>query len=987
MKTFPRLALASAIAAALASPVAVQAQSADATLRGRAPASTDITARNVATGVTRRTKANAAGVYTLAGLPPGTYRVDAGPGTETVVTLTVASIATLNLSAAEEVVSGDPAMQEVTVTGRRLNEVRTSEVGTTVSQQQIETTPQMTRNFLEFADTVPGVVFEVDASGKTSLRGGAQNDNGVNVYIDGVGQKGYVRSGQSGQAGDTQGNPFPQLAIGEYKVITSNYKAEYDQISSAAITALTRSGTNEFRGEAFGTYTADNFRARTPGEVQSGTKTPSESKEYGVAFGGPIIEDKLHFFLTYEAKRYVTPKTVALEGSPPADIVAQLPADVTAELGPASIAFDEDLYFAKLDWSLSERDSISLSAKIRKEISQGTQTGTGVAQSASIEADNDDNRYELSWQHNADSWNNELQFTYEDAFFVPSVAAAEGVNGAVYTWNAGPNNDPRLIAVDGTDPRAAQNKGQEGWSLGNVITFPDVGGAHTIKAGVKYKVVDLTAADSIPGNPVFFYDVSPAGVAAIPWKAVFALPLEGYDSQVTSEDKQFGVFIQDDWAVNENLTLNLGLRWDVEKNPSYLNFQTPQFLLDSFNTEVAPGVTYGESLGLSSDPNVAIDINDYISTGNNRKEQRDSFQPRLGFSYDLGADEQHVIFGGAGRAYDRTLYDYLQLEQTKFTLATTELRFNTPDHGCTISASCVAWNPQFATDPGALPALLNGMAGEVNLINNDLKVPYSDQFSIGMRNRISDWQTSVSVSRILSKDGFVFRLGNRYTNGDFWQNRSQPWGNAPPGLAGNLIVGDNGIETKSTQVLLAAEKPFTEDSRWGATFSYTFTDAEQNRDIDQHYLFDASSINIFPFIVSNAAAKHRAVATGSYAGPWGLTFAGKITWASPVPKNDIGCLNAPATFPTGAACTAVGYDIGGTGYQSLDLQVTKSFELGDLGSMYLRIDGINLTNEYNFVDYINSNGADGVVNGGRYNRLGNITGLPRTVRASFGIKF
>ncbi len=361
MRTFPRLALASAIAAALASPMAVQAQSADATLRGNAPANADVTAQNVATGITRRTKANAAGAYTLPGLPPGTYRVNAGPGTETVVTLSVASTATLNLAPGEvageavgEVSSPEQPMQEVTVTGRRLNEVRTSEVGTTVSMQQIETTPQMTRNFLEFADTVPGVVFEVDASGRTSIRGGAQNENGVNLYIDGVGQKGYVRSGVSGQAGDTQGNPFPQLAIGEYKVITSNYKAEYDQISSAAITALTRSGTNTFQGEAFGTYTADNFRARTPGEVDSGIKTPSESKEYGVAFGGPIIEDKLHFFVTYEAKRYVTPKTVALEGSPPAAIVAQIPADVNAQLGPASIAFDEDLYFAKLDWQLGE---------------------------------------------------------------------------------------------------------------------------------------------------------------------------------------------------------------------------------------------------------------------------------------------------------------------------------------------------------------------------------------------------------------------------------------------------------------------------------------------------------------------------------------------------------------------------------------------------------------------------------------------------------
>ena len=240
MSHFPRSILGAAIAAVLATPGIVWAQAADATLRGKAPASTAVTAKNVATGATRRTQANAEGYYTLAGLPPGTYRVDAGPGTETTVTVSVASTATLDLTAASGAVEApDAPMQEVTVTGRRLKEVRTSEVGTTVSQHQIETVPQMTRNFLEFADTVPGVVFEVDGKRPHERSAAARRSkNGVNLYIDGVGQKGYVRSGVSGQAGDTQGNPFPQLAIGEYKVITSNYKAEYDQISSAAITAL-----------------------------------------------------------------------------------------------------------------------------------------------------------------------------------------------------------------------------------------------------------------------------------------------------------------------------------------------------------------------------------------------------------------------------------------------------------------------------------------------------------------------------------------------------------------------------------------------------------------------------------------------------------------------------------------------------------------------------------------------------------------------------
>jgi len=987
MNHFPRSILGAAIAAILAAPVAVQAQTADATLRGKAPADSEVTARNVATGATRRVKAGSDGTYTIAGLTPGTYRVEAGPGTETVVTVSVASTATLDLVSGAAAAETEAPMEEVVVSGRRLAEVRTSEVGAMVSQQQIETVPQMTRNFLEFADTVPGVVFEVDAKGRTSIRGGAQNENGVNLYIDGVGQKGYVRSGVSGQAGDTQGNPFPQLAIGEYKVITSNYKAEYDQISSAAITAITRSGTNEFEGQAFGTYSADNWRAMTPSEKAAGRKTESESKEFGVAFGGPIIEDRMHFFVTYEGKRYKTPVTVIPGGNAPPEIVAQLPAGAQAQLGPATIGFDEDLYFAKLDFLISDFDRIDFSVKVRDEAGDGDQAGTGVASSAAVDTDNDDKRYELSWKHNGESWINEVQLTYEDAFYVPHIINSD-TNGAVYTFFDGA--DHNILAVDGADPRAGQNKGQKGWAIANIITFTDIGwitGDHTIKAGVKYKDIELTAQDSVPGRPVFYYDVTPAGANTVPWKAAIAVPVEGFDSIVTSDDQQLGVFVQDDWEVNDHLTLNLGLRWDIEWNESYLDMPTPQFLIDSLNTEIAPGLTYGQSLGLSSDPNTAIDINDYISTGNNREPYKNAFQPRLGFSYDIGGDQRHVIFGGAGRAYDRTLYDYLQLEQTKFALATSELRFNTPDHPCTPSASCVAWDPAFAQDPATIVALFNGMAGEVDLINNELAVPYSDQFSLGMRNRLADWNTSVAVTRIESKDGFVFTLGNRYPNGDFWQNRSQPWGNSPPGLAGVLLVGNSGIETNSTQVLVSAEKPYTEESKWGATFSYTYTDADQNRDINEHYAFDGVSIKEYPFILSNAAAKHRVVATGTYSGPWGLTFAGKLTWSTPLPRNVIACLAGTAVFENGAPCRATAYVAGSSdGYKALDLQITKDFEIRDMASFYLRFDLLNVTNEENLVDYLDTIGPDATVTG-RLNPIGNITGYPRTVRGSFGIKF
>ncbi len=337
-----------------------------------------------------------------------------------------------------------------------------------------------------------------------------------------------------------------------------------------------------------------------------------------------------------------------------------------------------------------------------------------------------------------------------------------------------------------------------------------------------------------------------------------------------------------------------------------------------------------------------------------------------------------MIFGGAGRAYDRTLYDYLQLEQTKFALATSELRFNTADHPCTPSASCVAWDPVYAQDPGAILALFNGMAGEVNLINNDLEVPYSDQFSLGLRSRLADWNTSIAVSRIESKDGFVFTMGNRYPNGDFWQNRSQPWGNSPPGLAGVLLIGDSGIETESTQVLLSAEKPFTEESRWGATFSYTYTDADHNRNINEHYAFDQVSINEYPFVLSNAAPKHRVVATGTYAAPWGLMLAGKLTWATPIPRNVSSCLAGTAVFPNGAAVHASSRTTLGSGEVTSrsTCRSPRTSNIGDFASFYLRFDILNVTNEENLVDYIDVNGPNGLITGGSLNPVGNITGFP-----------
>src|SRR5512145_1100910 len=95
-------ALAAAILLVHALPQVAAAQSANANLRGTAPPNTEVTARNVDTGLTRRIQAGDDGSYLLVGLPPGTYQVDAGPGTQRTVTLSVASTATLDFAAAAQ---------------------------------------------------------------------------------------------------------------------------------------------------------------------------------------------------------------------------------------------------------------------------------------------------------------------------------------------------------------------------------------------------------------------------------------------------------------------------------------------------------------------------------------------------------------------------------------------------------------------------------------------------------------------------------------------------------------------------------------------------------------------------------------------------------------------------------------------------------------------------------------------------------------------
>lgn len=988
-RPLPRSLLSVALGAciAFAAPTAL-AQSTAATIRGQvmvdsAPA-TDarVTAINTATGLSRSVGVSANGNYNLAGLPPGTYRlqVDAnGQSSSQTVTVAVGQTATLNLGVggvAESAPAGEAQdLDTVRVTAEALVETRTSEIATYVSPRQIEALPQNSRNFLAFADTVPGMVFVNSPNGaEAQLRSGAQGSSNINVFIDGVGQKNYVTPGGITGQDDSRGNPFPQSAIGEYKVITSNYKAEYDQISSAAVTAVTRSGTNEFSGSFFWDRTADEWRASTPQELEAGEKSPEVTEQYGATLGGPIIRDVLHFFVAYEAKDFVVPQFVR----PPAVFDAsQLPADLQAFYGPTSSPFNQDVYFGKLSFQPGDAHLFELSTRIRKEDSR---SGIGGINTDTFGTNliNDETRANLRYQFSSERWLNDAQITFEDASYNPvPILAGPGQRYTIVDPNNPANLTLGVLNVGG-GPNF-QDKGQKGLGFQNDLTFFGFEG-HTIKMGVKYKEIELRAFQQSPPFPQYFYDVNES--LSQPYRIEYTTPRSGRDPFVQSDNQQFGIYIQDDWEVNDRLTLNLGLRWDYEKSPSYLDYRV--------NDDLAAALR-----GWTNIQNTDYDIEDFISSGSNRKAFKGAWQPRIGFSYDLFADQRHVIFGGAGRAYDRNLFDIMAREFYGGAFTTYQINFPTALHPCT-GSNCLGFDPALLTPEGlAAYAAANPTAGgEVNLINNDLKTPYSDQFSLGMRNVVTlgeqDWNTSVTLAHIRSRDGIYFRLGNRYEDGRFHNNPGATYGGAPfgqpiPGY-GSLILGDNGINYNLNSLLVSLDKPYTEDSGWGLNLAYTYSDAKENRpdaSDGETYIFDYPRIGT-EYFISTGVPRHRVVLTGIYDLGWDVSFSGKLTVSTHRPRNATNCNDAAS----GDFCF---YDPfipdGSIGFKQFDMALEKRFDTGtDLG-FKVRADVLNAFNWRNYNQFEGFRGDPGEPQNPRFaGRNGNEILLPtRTFKLSFGI--
>jgi outer membrane receptor protein involved in Fe transport len=1019
-----RMALAgmSALAGGTMLAPAAVAQVGQASLRGTITATpdnpvVDVTAVEVATGLRRTVAVGPDGSYNFASLRAGNYRLEIrmqnGTRSSDEFTLRVGQTAGLDIDLNTPAAPAQPAPTDnaageteappvesqggdIIVTGSRIRTLSGGQVGINITERLIEQLPQVNRNFLAFADLAPGVRFIESADGSSRIQGGAQGSNSVNVFIDGVSQKDYVlRGGLTGQD-SSPGNPFPQLAIGEYQVLSSNYKAEFDQVGSVAIIATTKSGTNEFHGEGFFDYTDQSLRDRRPTEIFPNkiAKVETTDKQFGGALGGPIIKDLAHFFVSYEGKRRDVPVDI-LPGNGIA--VDSLPAQYRDQFGSFSSNFKQDLYFGKIDITPTDSDLFEFTGKYRDE--SGIQISNGIAAYSTATLNKvEEIRATARWQHTADNWINDFRVGYEDVSWSPQPAT----NGIGQQFRQSQVNGSSINTFDVFRIGAGlgfQDKGQKGWTVQNDFTWTGFEG-HTIKAGVKSKWVKLNTVEQNLLNPLYSYDlnlpVADGFNDDIPYQLQFGAVGSLGDPRIRSNNWQFGIYLQDDWDVTDKLTLNLGLRWDYERTPGYLNYVTPQEDL----TAISPA-NYPNLIGAD------YNINDYISTGNNRKAFKNAWQPRVGFTYRFDDEGRFSVFGGYGRSYDRNQFDFLQQELATGRFQRRTFLFQGADtqNPCLPSNSgvCIPWDPIYLTEAGRQQLAANGTAGgrEFRFINNELKVPYSDQFSLGVRGRFQPLELEAGYTRIVSKDGFVYLMGNRYPNGSFLQpspvnGTPQGPGNFSPAGYGAIIIGDNGLETKADSAYFKLTKAYSAASPWSIDATYTYTEAEDNRpngDQAAYFLLDFPTAADYPFVRSSVVPKHRLVVAGSVDLPIDLSISAKFQIESPTFQRAL--VNRADPYER----VIVGSEVLGLGdrwgRRQLDLAFTKYVPLSflyDEARLRFRLDIINVMNDRNYVDY-NNNPDDNVRDAGspsiyRERSTWSIGGNPpRTVKLSAGFSF
>ena len=918
----------------------------------------NVTATDQAAGRQFVSVTNEKGEYRLLTLPPGMYTIQAElSGFSTVmlkdVELLVGQNATIPFTMKLASVS-----ETLTVVGETpLVDTQSSQVSGNVDRRQMEELPLQGRNWMELSKLVKGIT-----ANDVSNTPGVSRDDDFQLNLDGqqITQK---------VAGSGFGQPkFSREAIAEFQIITNMFDITQGRSAGIQVQAISRSGTNKMAGSLYGFFRSDKFNAPDP---VANRVLPYQNQQVGGSLGGPIVKDKVHFFAAYEYERE------------PGTLVTS-PALLPGQSFEIPYRNTQKSLLARVDDQLSVRNRLSVRGSIYS-LDNPFVLGAGAHPSNAYVSTQQATNVVGNWSKViSDTKVQEVHIGYNHFDWTRNpIPGQSGIEYNFVGLTVGKAyNYPQLFYQNNFESRydLSIHKSTHDLKVGGEFIFVRNTGDWFIQQ-VGRMIFNSNPANL--GSIIAGTDPAAWNIAAIPVSTVnrFDQNFHPSDWGINVPRPTWAVWLGDNWRVNNQLTLNYGVRWDVDWGVA----SPPDVVTNSIliNNNAA------------ADPASVPDLlrTDYGFKDNIRDNR--NVAPRAGFSYNIGGSNDFVVRGGTGLYFTTPVSNMTFSPQIYSQMVTAS--FLPPASGKCPDGSLWMTNPACGVTTFA-QAKAVAPAQSPRIISPDYKNPYTWQSSLGFQKQIN------SVTGFeLDVTHFNEYRDTRTIDPNLFYNPATGY-NQSPAAVGGVANRPNTAYTQiayfvstghrdQTQVSMALNRRFKNNFQSGLTYTYmvsmhddgnigytapgqnnqfNYLDGEYATSTDyQKNTLRAFALYRFPFGISASVSYFygsgnqfaAAIAAAVYGKPGtnrlNLTAAGGATNTITVPTTatlangdviDIASrFNGSATINSGD--TIARNALQGLPLHKVDLRLTKDIKL--MGSVKISLIGevYNLFNHHNYGSY------------------------------------
>jgi hypothetical protein len=866
------------------------AQSPNASLSGRVTdlskaviVDARILAVNVGTNIRYEGATNSAGEYYVPNLLPGTYRIEAQKtGFSAVIKPDIVLHVQEEVEINFEMGIGSVSQSVTVEGGAPMVDLSTSAPGTVVDSTTVRELPLNGRSWTDLSLLQPGVVgVETQASytaaadrgnrgfgSQVSISGGRVRQN--SYRIDGVSVNDYSNGGPGSVLGGTLGVD----AIEEFSVLTANTPAEYGRTSAGVISAITRSGTNNLHGSVYEFLRNSALDARN---VFDGSSVPPfKRNQFGGAVGGPVWKDHTFFFADYEGNRQSTGITNTVNVPSAAARAGQLsigtvtvdpsvqkylalwplpngPLSANGDTGTYKFAaqqvVNENFATVRLDHKLTNRDSLF------GTFAYSDTPYTSPDNLGDVLLTDRTTRRTLAVQENhafSAAALNSLRFGLNREV-VRDNQSASALNPAAGDLSMGavPGQLAAQVSVGGIDPFKGGTEDSTHFNWYSYQLYDDASfamGRHSLKVGFAFENMrsDILYNSYVTG----LYSFGTLAKFLTNQPSRFRAALPGLTTPRSLRQKLFAGYAQDDWHVLRNLTLNLGLRYEVTTVPTEENgkLSTLLSLTSAVNHLGSP---------FFSNPTLR------------------NFEPRFGLAWDAFGDGRTVVHAAFG------MYDVLPLPYEFQNMETRAAPFYTLESISNARALAGSFYQ------GGL-AQLKSKSQSVSWIEQNPKRNYVMQWNLDIQRQLTrDLTATVGyvgsrgvhqpervddaniVMPTLTSAGYVWPLNGTLVNPNFGEIRSMQWD-------GNSFY--DALQVNLTQ-RLAHGFQIRGSYTWGRSI-----DTNSSTIVGDEFLSSPSSLHVFDLRLDRALSdfniSHTLVIAGTWQIPGPHTLSGPLAWAA-----------------------------------------------------------------------------------------------------------